>query len=85
MQAQICNITGKVGPTSPWHEFTQNGVSGAFQGQSTGTPGWCFDQTNQRRDLSLMFDASLCSSVYTNNTNTVNPESMTTKFYICYK
>ena len=73
MEAGLPNITGRVGNATHPDDHT----SGAFYVESGSSLGWYqFQPYNQ------YFDASRCSSVYRDDIVTVQPESLTTRYYI---
>ena len=83
--AKICNITGRIQSRSFHDNIDSLGGTGALlikedyirTNISQSNPG-----NNNRQGLD--FDASLISDIYSNDTNTLNPDSVTCKFFIRY-
>ena len=76
--AKICNITGFL---SDINAGSTNSCGGAFSSQSVHAFKY---NTTPLRASSWSFDASRVSSIYSNDTNTLNPDSVTCRFFIHY-
>lgn len=84
MAAKICNIVGAAssGEAAP---FRLSSMSGAFTGTVSNTfyPAGAVNSRNTTGNP-FKFDASLSSSLYSNDTDTLNPDSISCRFYIKY-
>lgn len=89
------NILGTCNPAISRHSSTGSGseigrqpTSGAFScyGNDTDYIGVSLDTpwNPNTRHWQHFFDASLVSSIYSNDTDTLNPDSITCKFFIRY-
>ena len=76
--AKICNITGYLNDINAGSPTSCGGV---FKNRSEGTFKY---NTTPARASSWSFDASRMSSIYSNNTDTLNPDSVTCRFFIRY-